>query len=419
MSTIKNIKTFTNKHYYGLCLFAFFIAYMAVIPGECKPWIVNDVTYSFYAIDFSVGFCSRVVQGALYNLFVKTPSPLTVSIYLTVIFIITAGIISYIAEKVILQTDSKYRKTAVIIFLFFLVGPSTFAMYLKIFGLIDFFWVSATALSLLCLQKKQLYFLIVPLAVFMVFVYYGAILCYVPFVAIILLYKISAEQEKKEKRYLTAVFFAMVIIAIAFAVYFAAFERSNLLMTMEEFDSFMINRGVDAGNLYYYDFSFYRYTESFMENNELYLPDADDSVGFGAFVKLILQQLFVAITLKNFSYVTLLVSLLILPIVIYIYSFIIRVLKHTEKNPVKIFSLICAMIFFPFVIVAGFCFSTDVVRWIANAFLPFFAIFIYVLYKEKEWAWEVVDKDINSIRTTFLIPYFLVYSLTTFLPDLQ
>lgn len=393
--------------------------YMAVIPGNCKPWAVNDVTYCFYAIDFSVGFCSRVILGALYNLFVKAPSMLTVSIFLTVVFIITAGVISFLAEKVVSQLDAKYRKTAVIIFLFFFVGPSTFAMYLKIFGLIDFFWVFAAALSLLCLQKKQLYFLIVPLTVFMVFVYYGAVLCYVPFLAIILLYKIACSQDKKEKVYLTGVFLATVILTIGLSVYFVAFERSNLLMTMEEFNQFMIDRGVDPGNLYYYDFSFYRYTESFMENNETYLPDADDSVGFSAFVKLVIQQIFVGITLKNYSYVTLIVFLLILPIVIYIYSIFVRIFKKERANPLKRFSLMCSMAFFPFVIVAGFCFSTDVVRWIANAFLPFFAIFIYTLYKEKEWAWEIVYKEVNSVHNSFLIPYFLVYSLTTFLPDMQ
>ncbi len=384
------------------------------------PWVVNEVTYSFYAIDFTVGFCSRIMQGALHNLFVASPSMASASVYLTVVFVIVAGVVAFLGEKFIIQVDARYRKTAIIIFLFLLTGPSTFAMFIKIFGLIDVFWVLAAALSLLCLQKKQLYFLIVPLAVFMIFVYYGAILCYVPFLAIILLYKISTTPEKKEKRFLTAVFFVTVVATIGLSVYFAAFERSNLVFTMEEFDKFLVDRGVDPGNLFYYDFSFYRYTESFMDNNEVYLPSADDGTSAGAFIKLLFQQIYVALTLKEFTYVTPFVLIMILPVVLFVYRFLIRAMKQVgRKDKLKGFALFCAMVFFPFVAVIGCCFSTDVVRWIGNAFLPFLSIFIYVIYKEKDWAWEMVDKDISSIKTSVLVPYYLLYSMTTFLPDLQ
>ncbi len=396
------------------------MVYSVVISGECMPWVVNEVTYSFYAIDFAVGFCSRVMQGALYNLFVTSPSIASASVYLTVVFCLVACVVAFLAEKVVLHVEDKYRKTAIIIFLFLFTGPSTFAMFIKIFGLIDLFWVFAAALSLLCLQKKQLYFLVVPLAVFMIFVYYGAVLCYVPFLAIILLYKISTTTEKKEKRYLTAVFFVTVVATIGLSVYFAAFERSNLVFTMEEFDKFLVDRGVDPGDLFYYDFSFYRYTESYMENNNVYLPSADDSTSIGAFIKLLFQQVYVALTLKEFTYVTPFVLVLISPVVLFIYRFLVRAMKQVgRKDKLKGFALFCAMVFFPFVAIIGCCFSTDVVRWIGNAFLPFLAIFIYVLYKEKDWAWEMVDKDINSIKLPVLVPYYLLYSMTTFLPDLQ
>lgn len=395
------------------------MVYMFVVSGECRPWVVNDVTYSFYAIDFSVGFCSRVIQGALYNLFVDTPDMFSVSVYLTIIFVVTSALIAYILGKIITQLEPTYRKTAIIIFLFLLTGPCTFGMYLKIFGLIDFFWVSATVLSLLCLQKKQLYFLVVPLAVFMVLVYYGAILCYVPFLAIVLLYKISCSQDKKEKRYLTAVFFAMVVTTVFFTVYFVAFERSNLVFTQEEFDNFLISRGVDEGNLYYYDFSYYRYTESFMDNNDMYLPDSVEGTSLSTFIMLVFQQIYVGIFLKNFTYVTPLVLIIIMPVVIYIYRVLVKAMKNAGKNHLKKFALFCAMVFFPFVLVAGCCFSTDVVRWISNAFLPFFALGIYVVYKEKNYLWEIVNNDFTSMHTGALLPYFVVYAMSTFLPDAQ
>lgn len=419
MRTIKKVKTFAGKHYYGLCLFAFLFIYCIVVPTEGRPWIVNDATYSFYAIDFSVGFCSRVIQGALYNLIFRTPDYLTASIYLIGIFIITFGAVSFLAEKFIKTTDAQYRKSAIIITLFFFTGPATFAVLVPIFGMIDIFWVFATALSMLCLQNKKLYFLVVPLAVFMVFVYYGATLCYVPLLAIILLYKISVTEERKEKRYLTAIFFATVALTIFFTVYFVVFERSNLTMTMEEFDKFLVGRGVSEGDLYYYNFSYYRDIDGFEENGFLEVPEFDAGSSPSEVIKVLFQQAWISIFVKEFTYVTFIVALLLLPILVFIYKFLITFFRKARGNNVKRFSLLCAMALFPFVVVAGFCFSTDVVRWIGNAFLPTLALFMYILYKERAWAIELVHRSLNAIGTTTLIPYYLVYSLTVFLPDLS
>lgn len=419
MRTIEKIKTFTGKHYYGLCLLAFLFIYCAVIPTEGRPWIVNDATYSFYAIDFSVGFCSRVIQGALYNLIFRTPDYVTVSIYLIAIFIVTFGAVSFLAEKFIKSTDAQYRKSAIILTLFFLTGPATFAVLVPVFGMIDIFWVFSAALSILCLQNKKLYFLVVPLTVFMVFVYYGATLCYVPFLAIVLLYKISVTADKKEKKYLSAVFFTMAALAVFFTVYFVVFERSNLTMTMEEFDRFLIERGVGEGDLYYYNFSYYRYIDSFVENTGIVLPEADDATSLSEIIKLLFQQIWVSVSLKKFTYITGLVLAVILPVLAFVYFLLMIFFKKAKGNNLKRFSLFCAMALFPFVVVAGLCFSTDVVRWIGNAFLPTLALFMYILYKERAWAMELVHNSLTAIGTTTLIPYYLVYSLTVFLPDLQ
>lgn len=413
------IKAFTRKHYYGLCLFAFLFIYCAVVPSEGRPWIVNDATYSFYAIDFSIGFCSRVIQGALYNLIFRIPDYLTVSIYLMVIFIITFGAVSYLAERFIKSVDAQYRKSAIIITLFFLTGPATFAVLVPVFGMIDVFWVFAAALSMLCLQKKKLYFLVVPLTVFMVLVYYGATLCYIPFLAIVLLYKISMTEEKKEKRYLIAVFVAMVALTIFLTVYFVVFERSNLTMTMEEFGEFLMSRGVSEGDLYYYNFSYYRHLDGFEENGFLEIPEFDAGSSPAEVIKVLFQQAWISIFVKEFTYVTPLVAALILPVLVFIYKFLIMFFKKAKGNNLKRFSLFCGMALFPFVIVAGFCFSTDVVRWIGNAFLPTLALFMYIIYKERAWAMELVHGTLNNIGTTTLIPYYLVYSLTVFLPDTQ
>ncbi|MGN1316889.1 MAG: hypothetical protein ACI4VW_07490 [Acutalibacteraceae bacterium] len=378
-------------------------------------WQINDVTYCFYAVDFSLGFCSRIIQGAIHQLLFNTVNTTTVTVYWSAIFVFTAAVICFLAEMIILKTEPEYRKTAIITFLFFFTGPCTFSMYFKVFGLIDFFWLFSMALFFLVLQKKQLWFLTVPISVFMIFVYYSAILCYVPLLAILLLYKIATETKKKDKKYLTAIFFASVILCLFFTFYFVFFERSNLNYTMEEFDNILMSRGVEEGSLYYYNYSYYRHLDNFTENTGAYLPTVDENSSPLLAFKVIMQQLSVTFKLIDFSHITLISLLLILPISAYIYRYIIREMKNTRDNKLKRFSLFCMLALFPFTIITGLCLSTDVVRWISNAFTPLFIAFIYVVFKNNDW--KSVHNDINSVPLSYLIPYYLVYAFTTFLPD--
>ncbi len=412
---IKTVKSFVNRHYYSLCFFVFFVLYLSIIPGDCKVWKIDGSTYSFFVVDFSVGFCSRILQGAIFNLFFDTANTTNVSIFWSVSFLFTAAVICFFAEKVILKTEPEYRKAAILTFLFFFAGPCTFAMHFRTIGLIEFFWVSCIVLFFLVLQKKQLWFLIVPISVMMIFYYYAAIICYVPLLAILLLYKISTLTDKKDRRYLTAVFFGAVILSVFFTFYFVFFERSNLNYTMEEFDNILLSRGVENNGLYYFNFAFYRHMDNFMDDPDINLPKVEESTSPLMAFKVILQQITVTLRLISFSHITLIALLLILPILIYIYRYIIKEMKNTRGNKLKSFTLFCMAALFPFTLITGLCLSTDVLRWISNAFAPLFVTFIYAVHKNNDW--KTVHDDIKSIPLSYLIPYYLVYAFTTFLPD--
>ena len=131
--------------------------------------------------------------------------------------------------------------------------------------------------------------------------------------------------------------------------------------------------------------------------------------------KVILQQITVTLRLISFSHITLIALLLILPILIYIYRYIIKEMKNTRGNKQKSFTLFCMAALFPFTLITGLCLSTDVLRWISNAFTPLFVTFIYAVHKNNDW--KTVHDDIKSIPLSYLIPYYLVYAFTTFLPD--
>ena len=60
------IKNYFKNHIYFYGIFAFVLLYDFLAVG-IEPWDSANVYYSFYLIDFSFGFCSKILPGAIYN----------------------------------------------------------------------------------------------------------------------------------------------------------------------------------------------------------------------------------------------------------------------------------------------------------------------------------------------------------------
>ncbi len=403
-----------------MCFFAFLMIYLIIIPGDSKPWTVDPVMYCFYVVDFSVGFCSRILQGAIVNWIFGTANETNITIFLNVLMVLTFALYSHFAEKILLKIDSEYRKTAVLFLLLFFTGPCTFGMFVKIVGMVDFFWVFSTAIFFFIIQKKRLYFLIVPLFVFMVFIYYASLLSYVPFLALMLLYTISYTKEEKEKKYLTAVFFVSVIVTFSLGVYFVVFERSNLNYTFEEFNEYLMAKGVEEHRLFYYDYAFYRKVpyEIYHALNVSEISPGQNPSSPSGVLGVIRQQILVNFRIFTFTEATPLVCLLVTPVAVYIYRFIINKIRQEKDNKLRCFTLTCVLLLFPLTIITVLLFfSMDLVRWVGNAFIALFVSFLYILYKDGNDGWEQVHKDIESLNKFWLVPWYLLYMLTVCWPD--
>ncbi|MGN1442331.1 MAG: hypothetical protein ACI4XE_00675, partial [Acutalibacteraceae bacterium] len=131
-------------------------------------------------------------------------------------------------EKFILQVPSDFRKTALIVLLFFITGPCTFSMYIIQLGMLDVYWVYVSVLFFICLYYKPLNIFIIPLFWILILVHYASVLCFVPFFAIIMLYRISCLEKKRDKAFLWIIWVLSVVTTICLLVYFLLYERSNL-----------------------------------------------------------------------------------------------------------------------------------------------------------------------------------------------
>lgn len=392
------IKSLCEKHYYSVFFFLFILVYSCIVPGGLRPWETTSVTQSYHAVDFSMGFCSRFLPGAIYNFLFGAVNERVLNIYLAVLMIAFFFVLSLLLEKFILGVDSKYRFIAMVLVMFFITGPATFSIYIKLPGMMDTYWLLAGLLFFVLLSKKQTWFLLFIPFVICALVHHATWLCYIPAFVLIALYKISVTQKKKEKAYLWGTLFLAVVASIALTIYLVFFERDNLVYTVEEFIDVLSAKGANhytyyAESFYYYGYAEYESTSVF---EEMLFRISTNFVSFNS--------------LSRIS-----VIVLLMPLVIFIYKFFIKQI-NTDRNKLKKFSYVCMLLLVPCSIVATSFLSTDLIRWVDHAFLPLFASFLYVLYNEGAEAWECVKDDFQKINIKTVLIYFVFYMSVVYYP---
>lgn len=414
------IKKTWNKHYYSICFFMFLMCYSFVVSGKCQLWQVSDLSLSFHGVDFSMGFCSKILPGAIYNLFFDDVSTFKVSVYETILLVLLFAGVSLIIEKFILHLSSEHQKTGVIIALFIVTGPITFSNYVIQLGMLDVYWIFLTALFIVFLTKKELNILLLPVCLCAIMVHFSSAFCFVPLYFFLILYKISNTTDVKDKKRLTIIFIITVIASVLLAVYFVMFENTTLTYTQQEFRETMVSKGVPDTHLYYYTYSFYGDGEGFIDAEVVLDTSSKSPVEY--FVYIVMMQFTNTLTLRAGQIAqgeginSLLIIILSMPLLAFIFKSLSELVKKSKENKVKAASLIFMMIMSFVPLVIGFFTSTDLIRWISHSFFPFLIFFAYVLYNEGEDFCESVNRRISGIPLTVLGSYLVVYAMTSFDP---
>lgn len=411
------LKTRLYENRYGLCFFAFLTAYTFIVSGEMQLWKVDDVTYSFHVVDLSMGFCTKLLPGEVCKLLFGEPTRNQVSVYLSVLIIICYLFVGLLLGKIFTRVEDKYRFPFLIFIMFFLTGPATFAVYVDMFCWLDFYWIFAAVLAVCCLQSRYTYILVFPLMFLAIMSHFASILCYVPFVAIFMLYKISVTENKKDKAYLCTIWWVTVIFSIGLSLYMMLNETKNVTVTAEEIKAYFDSLGIEDSR--YYIFSFFRdKVQDIMPEYYLTQEAANTVVNIDMtqsplkiLYDIIVQQMFTnkaygstSGDLKHF--------IMLAPAVVFIYKSLFVVFTNNRGNNLKRFAIFCTGALFLFTLVAGYMLSTDTIRWISHAFTPLFATFLYIIYKEKEESKNKVFASFGKIPVTAVICYLAIYSVS-------
>ncbi len=409
MIPISKAIRFFNKHRVFFAVAVLLPVYHFLIVNNASFSRVTAIPFSFYAVDFSMGFCSGFLPGAIYNFFVGIPTEEAVNAYLFVLYFLLIVLVALLTERFALAFPENKKECAVILFLF-LTGPFTFAMYAKEFGMLDFYWVLFFSLSLLFLKNRYLKFLIPVLTALMVLTNYFSVVTYVAALLLMILFLIAGETSKKERTANLCVFGASLLVGVGLFLYLICFEKANLVYSVEEFNR-IVSEERNA-NPWYYECTYYWYEGieekyPFMWHPIVIEKIAPGTKGIALLLATVKQRAMSAWEGRGnnrVAWIFVLSVLSRLPFFPLFFNYI-----KNMKVRLKKFIVLC-MVLLPFFIeFAGFVFSTDLPRWAGHAVTVFFFFMLFLLYCEKE-GMEVLRKKISGIDDWMICLILFFYS---------
>lgn len=415
---LKNNK-FLSTHRYAIAFFIFLIAYHVIIVNRFNTWSFVEFTYSHYCVDFSFGFGTKLLPGAIYRfLFNGHTSRLTATVFATALVIVFFILLSMQLEKFMKQMPKKYLNSAFMLVLFFLSGSYTFCIFTKSLGLMDTYWLLIGLAFFTCLEHRYLRFLIPLLVAVSLIFHFSAIVFVIPVFSIIMLYYVSITDDKKEKAALLVIFALSIILAvIMFLILF--FYESRTICSMSEFHRKLKENGSDF--TLYYDYAFFHEWEG-----RSFVPESvtDMTPSLAKFFYLFYYQVKLCIDLLKSNFKSSIFALLCAVMIVFpLASFFIRFhLSALRKkgNKLRRFCAFLMIAHFPFIFILALLFanSVDMTRYMTYAVIPMFSFAFVILNHEKDMR-EIFFENMLSLKNNLPLKiYALAYFLITLAPTI-
>lgn len=397
------VKEKLYEHRFGMFFFGFLTIYSFLSEESLRTFEVHPWAQTFYAIDFSFGFCTKILPGAVFSFLLGTPTDEKIAIYLKVLYIILCSLISFTAEKYYKKVGIKgiFPFFAMVVFIYYTLFNH------MVFNLLDFHWLILFFVFLICIFNKKFYFFIPLFFITAIMIHYSAMLCYVPLFAILVLYKAVVTAEPKEKKTLAVIFCVSVVISVGLFFYMLIFESQNVTYaTYEQFREALNERG--GTKAYYFAVSgFYKgaVNEDLIGmgvNLDNMLEGTDGISGF-------INMLITILRFTQFSSSGISEFFFLIPFVPVIYL-MLKAITGAEKSVNRKgtrFTVFCIFSLFFLILTVGFIFSTDKVRWFCHALIAVTLYFTVTGFEEKHSA-EIFENEASKISKSFKWFYALV-----------
>lgn len=413
----KKLKGVLCKHKYAFSIFAFYVIYNFVIVCNFSLPKINDLTFTFHMVDYSIGFCSELLPGAIYNALFSAKSADMVNVYFSVVYYLFLLAVSFLLEKFLCKFDAQNRFIAFIIVLFFITGPVTLAPLVVFFGALDTYWFFLAVVFLIIVQNKYLKWFVPILFVLSLFIHVAAMMSFIPFCALIVL--LEASRNEKVRKSYVAIFTISVLLTVAMFLYFLLFSKDNLILSLDAFRAFASERNIPEWGDKYYEYALYRI--SFANGTEMINAA---SAGNGNFITQVLNAIWIQTEeiYKNYAMIdrayylkTISVIFISMPIIVMLYNYVLSRFKKEKINKLRCFVWFCALFLLPFAfIVTSALFATDIIRWLVHGVIFLFILVMYEIYRSSDTDYlESLNKRLNNSSYFAVIIYFVLYMMCT------
>lgn len=408
---------FWYRRRYSLFFFLYLIFYHVFIVNRLEPWKLNEVTYVQYCVDFSYGFGSKLLPGAIFNLlFGKYASRTTANIYAVAVVILFFTGLSLLLERFMERIRPADRRAAVFVLLFFLSGSYTFCIFTKWVGILDTAWLPLLLLFIVILEHRCVRFLLPLLFALALMIHFSALVFCIPVFAILLLYRGAVARDKRERRGILAIFAASMAVT-AGAFLFLILNESKTVCPIEEFHNKLLEHGADYFT--YHDYAFFH-----IWNGESFIPDGVSEIKpfYLKFIYFVYYQIkldydLFAMDVQHGLLTALGGLAVLLPCLCFILPVFWRRMRR-KGDGLQRFCAFLMLIQFPFVFLMAvlFAIGLDATRYLTHGFLGLFTLLLTVLYYEEDQRTAFFERIGSVCDTSPAMLYFLAYAAITLGP---
>ncbi len=409
-----NSKNFIEKYKYAIFIFLFIFVYNFIfVKGFAFPG-VDRLTYHYYLVDFSLGFCTKLLPGAVFNAIASSTEPEVLNIYLGVIYHVFLVAVSVMLGKFISIFEDKNKLIAFVIVMFAITGPATFSIHIFRFGMLDTNWLYLVIALIVFMRNKILRWFIPVLFVLTLMIHISSMVLFIPMFALMVL--MEAGREKSSRKIYLTIFSISVAVSVAFFVYMLINENDNLVLSYEEYMKLMTERYKLEGSMFteFFDYALYKisYVDGASDMFSAVLIEGDGFIAnaVNAVWAQIYETLRAYVFLGDYMLVGVNDFIVSSPIVVLLYKYAIKQLKKDSScNKLQKFVWVCLIFMLPVMFMAALSGSPDIVRWFGHCFLLLFTFVLYDIYRRKDENPVTFNVEINNRTTVGTIIYFAVY----------
>ena len=419
---------------YFISFFAFLLLYNLIYVGKMHGWHINDITYTYHLVDFKMGFVSSFLVGEIYHIiFGGRVDPTEVNTFNIVLLLLIFAFVSFmLAQLISLKEDKRDRKALFILSMFFISGPYSFALYTRLLGTLDVYFVFLAVLFVMFLSNKVLRFLAPVFYVLAVLNHFSALNTVIILFSLMLLYKAVTENKKADKRIYYCIFAASIVIGAGAALYFFSHSESNLAYDINGFNAELGRRCAENNtDMYYniyYDYAIYHYFSHDGKNIYGIYPVEHFFPQLGGKLPAVLEGPLAEILSHmryNYLYyyannmpvkigIITVLFLLALPVYIFFFGLWKRLIKQSKSKAESLFYALC--IIQPAVtFLGGIVYSGDPPRWTAFALMIQFTL-VFLAAKYSRDALDYIREKLSKIRLSYIVLYFILYSSVIYDP---